>query len=303
MSAGEIVNLVPGPLPADYHCSCQFCSAAIGELKREDGSYYSRLERRQYYDPSEKGEGGHIAKTPLHLARWAIQRYSKPGDWVLDPTIGAGTTAVEALTQGRNVAGMELEYADIVLANCRRGVEVFHSLHQAPEPPAYKIRRGDARNLGKFLVEAGVPRPALVVNNPPYSGDQSFPGPAKEGRGKEFRDLETTYFYDENLPNLAFLKEGAEYWDTMRSIYSAAVDHLLPGGHVVIGIKDMMRQKKPFLLHRLFCELLAGFADLEFTGTAVLKHYPGTLFLHTYHKLYGVHPPSYQTINVFRKKG
>ena len=77
------------------------------------GHGHSRLERRKYYDKAEGGKGGHIAKTPLHVARWAIQQYSKPGDWVLDPTIGAGTTAVEAITQGRNVAGMEIEYGEV----------------------------------------------------------------------------------------------------------------------------------------------------------------------------------------------
>lgn len=305
MSAGDIVNLVAGALPAEYHCACEYCSRPIGELKKPDGSYYSRLERRKYYDMIEQGEGGHIAKTPLHLARWAIQQYSKPGDWVLDPTIGAGTTAVEALTQGRNVAGMELEFGEIVKHNCIKGADIWNSnAANVANPVKFKVRFGDARGLDRFLVEGEVPRPTLIVNNPPYSGDQSFPSPAKEGRGKEFRDKETTFFYNKELPNIAFLKEGQEYWKTMTEIYRAAVDHLLPGGHIVIGVKDMMRNKAPFLLHKMFCDLLSGptFSDLEFAGTAVLRHYPGTLFLNTYEKLYGVKPPLYQTINVFRKK-
>lgn len=303
MSAGDPVQFLAGKLPADYHCTCEYCSKVIGELIKPDGTYYSRLERRKYYDMVEQGEGGHIAKTPLHLARWAIQQYSKPGDWVLDPTIGAGTTAVEALTQGRNVAGMELEFGKIVAANCENGRDAWNmNPANVANPVSYKIRFGDARELDKFIVEKEVPRPTLVVNNPPYSGDQSFPSPSKEGRGKEFRDKETTFFYNKELPNIAFLKEGQEYWQTMREIYETAVGHLLPGGHVVIGVKDMMRHKQPFLLHKMFCELLASFPELEFTGTAVLRHYPGTLFLNTYEKLYGIKPPLYQTINVFRKK-
>ncbi len=50
MSAGDRVNVIAGQVPADYHCRCEYCAKAIGELRPEDGSYYSRLERRQYYE-------------------------------------------------------------------------------------------------------------------------------------------------------------------------------------------------------------------------------------------------------------
>ena len=59
-----------------------------------------------YYCKEEKE---HIAKTPLHIARWAIQNYTNEDDWVLDPTMGAGTTAVEAIILKRNSVGIEIE--------------------------------------------------------------------------------------------------------------------------------------------------------------------------------------------------
>ena len=78
MARGDPVNVVPGPPPGNYHCGCEHCRASLGELKRPDGTYYSRLERREYYDKAEKGGGGHIAKTPIHIARWAVQKFTKP---------------------------------------------------------------------------------------------------------------------------------------------------------------------------------------------------------------------------------
>lgn len=284
----DTVNLIPGELPDDYYCRCTYCQLYLGELRPADGSYYSRLERRKYYDQIERGKGGHIAKTPLHVARWAIQTYSKPGDWVLDPTIGAGTTAVESLLQERNVAGMEIEYGDVLQANIKKAI------HDGVKA---KIGLGDARNIGEFL---GDQKFQLVINNPPYSGDVSMPSPKGDLRGKEHRHLETKFKYDKDLPNLAFLKEGDEYWREMKAIYGACIDHLTPRGHFVTGIKDMMRDRQPFPLHCDFCDLLASLG-MTFVGTALLKHYPGTLFLNTYFKRYGVHPPYYQTISVFRK--
>ena len=298
MAAKDIVNVIEGQTPDDYHCFCDYCSKVIGELRQPDGTYYSRLERRQYYVKEETGKGGHIAKTPLHIARWAIQQYSQPGDWVLDPTIGAGTTAVEALTQGRNVAGMEIEFGRIVGANIEKAQQDF------PSDARAEVEFGDARNIKPFLDRINQ-QFQLIVNNPPYSGDVSMPSPASGRRGWEHRHLETHFVYDKELPNLAHLDVmSQEYGDEMVKIYSACVDRLLPGGHFVVGVKDMMRKHKPLMIHQIYCRILEALG-LELVGTAFLNHYPRTLFLNTYrnqkHNVHKVDPPFYQTINVFRK--
>jgi len=127
-----------------------------------------------------------------------------------------------------------------------------------------------------------------------------MPSPRGKLRGKEHRDKEITYEYRPDLPNLAFLKEGPEYWDAIRDIYQACADKLAPGGHFVTGIKDMMRSKKPMLLHLMFCELLEDLG-LKPAGTAFLKHYPTTLFMNTYRQFHQADPVLYQTISVFVK--
>ena len=345
MSAGDLVNLVEGVIPEMYHCRCEFCLRSIGELRPADGSYYSRLERRGYYDRAENNtdNGGHVAKTPLHAARWCIQRYTERGDWVLDPTIGAGTTAVEAVTQGRNVAGMELQYGDVLMGNLtaamnyllpdadrevrktwttavkvpktdKKGHEVVpqevidkNIRHFEPIAeyrtrvmsklnldcvPKTKIRIGDSRRIEDYLSDLGH-KFSLVSNNPPYSGDEH----ANMGIGGNMK----TAHYQEGLPNLAFLREGNEYWEALATIYDACIAHLCSGGHFVFAVKDMMRNKKPFMLHQRLNELLQGRGGLSHVGTAFLKHHPTTLFLNTYFETYGVHPPYYQTISVFRK--
>jgi tRNA G10 N-methylase Trm11 len=253
-----------------------------------DGTNYSRLERREYYDQMEKGGEGHVAKTPLHVARWLVQAYTDPGDWVLDPTIGAGTTAVEAITQGRNVAGMEVQFSNILEANVKKNLT---------NGVRAEIRIGDARRIGSLLSDVGKEF-ALVVNNPPYSGDEHMSTLAKD-RGKH---MSGTFKYQEGLPNLAFLKEGPEYWEAMAAIYGECVKHLRKGGILAYGIKDMMRMKKPFMLHQKFNEMITERLGLTHVGTAFLRHWPKTQFLNTYHKFYKVHPPYFQTIGVFEKE-
>jgi site-specific DNA-methyltransferase (cytosine-N4-specific) len=46
--------------------------------------------------------GKYPSKFIPEIPKWAITQFSKPGDWILDPFIGAGTTAVEALLLSRN---------------------------------------------------------------------------------------------------------------------------------------------------------------------------------------------------------
>ena len=298
MSAGAYVNLHAGDTPGDYHCTCTYCKKVIGELAREDGTYYSRLERREYYAPEEtrKEDGsGHIAKTPLHIARWAIQQYSQPGDWVLDPTIGAGTTAVEALTQGRSVAGMELEYGNILKANVTKALESQMAISHGAEA---RVASGDARNIAEFL-KTTLPKIKfnLVVNNPPYSGDISA-YPKRDRDGKPIENM--SYLYNPDLPNIAFLKESDEYWETMERIYEACIERLVPGGHFVIGVKDQTRKGASDLLHKDYCDAMMDLG-MSFVGTAFLRHYPGTWHLNRALKENNKAVAQYQTISVFRK--
>lgn len=54
------------------------------------------------------GLGRYPSKFIPEIPRWAIDAYSKPGDLVLDPFSGSGTTAVEALMAGRNALGSDI---------------------------------------------------------------------------------------------------------------------------------------------------------------------------------------------------
>lgn len=51
----------------------------------------------------------HSAQKPVALIEDLVQTYSNPGDVVLDPFMGSGTTAVACLKTGRNYIGFELD--------------------------------------------------------------------------------------------------------------------------------------------------------------------------------------------------
>lgn len=48
------------------------------------------------------------ARFSPEFARSVIEAFSRPGDIILDPFVGGGTTVVEALASGRKVVGVDL---------------------------------------------------------------------------------------------------------------------------------------------------------------------------------------------------
>lgn len=67
----------------------------------------------------ENDEERHVCPLQLEVIRRCLLLYSAPGDLVLDPFMGIGSTAVVALENGRNAVGFELKesYWKMALAN------------------------------------------------------------------------------------------------------------------------------------------------------------------------------------------
>jgi len=51
---------------------------------------------------------GHPWEQEMGYALWAIQNLTDPGDLVLDPFLGSGTTAIAAMLEGRRFVGVEI---------------------------------------------------------------------------------------------------------------------------------------------------------------------------------------------------
>lgn len=58
---------------------------------------------------TECGNKNHSATFPKALPRWFIKLFTDPGDWVLDPFAGSGTTSVVADELGRNSVAIDIK--------------------------------------------------------------------------------------------------------------------------------------------------------------------------------------------------
>jgi tRNA G10 N-methylase Trm11 len=117
------------------------------------------LDKQRPPERYTKKSRKHPAKMYVPLARWAIERYTKEGDWVLDPMMGIGTVPVEALWLNRNAVGMEYEYEwyHEAGANLRKA--------WAEEASVGVSYEGDARFLSTVVKEGPF---ELILFSPPY---------------------------------------------------------------------------------------------------------------------------------------
>ncbi len=93
----------------------------------------------QHYGEGQQGDARYVGATPSYVIWNLVQRYTKPGDLVVDPFCGSGTTLDVAKDTGRSARGFDL----------------------APYRP--DVERADAR---KLPLDTGSVN--LVFMDPPY---------------------------------------------------------------------------------------------------------------------------------------
>ena len=85
---------------------------------------------------TECGNKGHSAAFPQALPRWFIELFTDPGDVVLDPFAGSGTTLAAAIALGRHAQGVELDpdYARRCEAAVAGALQAAEALRRAAAP-------------------------------------------------------------------------------------------------------------------------------------------------------------------------
>jgi DNA modification methylase len=138
------------------------------------------------------------------LAASVIGHASEPGDLVLDPFVGYGTTVAVAERMGRRGIGIELiqEHFEIARRRCAGRGRLIH---------------GDARELSRLVKEPV----GLVLTSPPYMAAVDHP---------------------EN-PLTGYATDDADYDGYLRAlgeIFGQAAGLLRPGGQLVVNVGNVI---------------------------------------------------------------
>lgn len=101
----EKTNPVPLNMRATYLSNSR--EVAVSGVKQGKATFNQSYHRGVYHYPIPRHQGNRIHPTqkPLNLFSELVKVHSNPGDLVVDPFLGSGTTAVAALMQGRKFRG------------------------------------------------------------------------------------------------------------------------------------------------------------------------------------------------------
>ncbi|HZT67371.1 MAG TPA: DNA methyltransferase [Acidimicrobiales bacterium] len=203
------------------------------------------------------GSTAHPGKMLPALAARIITEYSAPGDLVVDPMCGTGTTMVEAALQGRRAVGVELEERWTELARANLDAALGRDARRLAE-----VRTGDATALpGPLADVAG--RVDLVCTSPPYACEAGVIDKAGWIAGRRMCPPETLN-YSADPANLGHAR-GRAYAAAMAQVYAGCHELLGPGGLLVVVTKNTRRAGKLLDLAALTVSLgrLAGFSYLQ----------------------------------------
>ena len=85
----------------------------------EKGKYATNILRVPSLKGSSKEKVGHPSQKPIKLIEMLVLSATREGDFVLDPFLGSGTTALVCQNLNRNFAGIEIEQKYVEIAESR----------------------------------------------------------------------------------------------------------------------------------------------------------------------------------------
>jgi modification methylase len=206
------------------------------------GDQPARVQRQGRYLPASTAHPGKMLPA---LARQAISSYSRPGELVLDPMCGIGTTLVEAIHLGRRALGVELEQRWAALATAN----LAHA-HEHGAAGRAGVIEGNATELPRLLAlkaqhlvadahADALPygRVDLVLTSPPYACEVGELDKSAWGSGSNLCRTEDRN-YSSDRANLGHAR-GRRYLDAMAAIYQASAAVLKPGGFLITVTKEL----------------------------------------------------------------
>ena len=199
--------------------------------------------------PSRKKEEFlHPAKFPETMIRQFITFFSKPGELVLDPFLGTGSTLLASKQSNRSAVGVELssEYAEISKNRLENvNIQSYPPLYQTDEPSFWQVICGDSRSLLNYWEEFNLPTIDFCITSPPY-WNQLERNTIRHKIRKD-QGLDTKYS-NNNLKDLGNLKDYDQFLAEQKKIFGSVYELLRPKGYLVIITNNIFAKGRVYPL-------------------------------------------------------
>jgi len=184
--------------------------------------------------PRKKNVALHPAKFPETLVREFIEFFTVPGEVVLDPMLGTGSTLIAAMDASRSGVGIELagKYYDIAKERIDEAAEV------ADEGEGswlnYSIFNTDARDI--LLLATG--KVHYCITSPPYWDMLRAKG-AETQAGRREAGLDVHYSDDDR--DVGNIEDYEAFVEQLVGIYRPVAALLAPGRHMTVIVKNVKK--------------------------------------------------------------
>ena len=187
----------------------------------------------------------HPAKFPETLAQDFIEFFTKPGQVVLDPMAGTGSTLIAALRAGRHSFGIELnpDYAAMARSILEDERKAYTAEYQ---DLSAQIITGDASRFSEIVSAYNIPAIDYVLTSPPYWNMLHADGFETQKTRRHSTGLDVVYSSDPN--DLGNLADYEEFLEKLTAIYQGLAPYLHRGAYITIIVKNVKKKGKIYPL-------------------------------------------------------
>ena len=164
-------------------------------------------------------DSGYRGNWAPEVPRNLILKYTKEGDWVLDPFVGGGTTAIESILLGRNFIGCDINPGAITFTKSKiKNLKSRLKFYQGVKLVKCRLYNIDARSM----INVKTSSMDLVCAHPPY--------------------LDIIEYTRTNPSDLSTITDVSRYLREMRKVSYEAYRCIKPGGYFCVLIGDVRRR-------------------------------------------------------------
>ena len=160
----------------------------------------------------------HPASFPPPMIREFIEFFTKPGDLVLDPFVGTGSTLVACKETGRKGIGIELYPKYVKTARARTNLPVI---------------LGDAREKLSSIEKQSI---ALCITSPPYwrilKKNKDYNQQERQEKGLDLQ-------YGDNPRDLGIIEDKEQFLSELSALFSQIHELLKSRGHLIVFIQNV----------------------------------------------------------------
>lgn len=169
-----------------------------------------------------------------------IEFFTKPGEIVLDPFSGVGSTLKACAVTGRSGIGIELNPRYVALTRERLETELDAGLFERAE---LQVREGDIRTVAPTIVPASV---SFIITSPPYWGIlNKVDHKAKQERVANGWD----HNYGADDADLALIKEYDAFVSQLGDVFHSLSPALRSKRYMVVIVGDFRNKDRYHMFH------------------------------------------------------